>query len=199
MRRVALVFAVLLATGCALVAGLKDRDPPDDAGVANGNDATADAPDGSLPPADAADGASNDGAGGDGPAKDAGDAGPDARDAGPDAAEAGCVKGAPNVVVCGADASLACSDGCCPEAGVCGTISDCVMRFLTCDGPEDCPAAGQGCCATSGSKVLGSVCATCSPGAPTFCHGDCDCAADVPRCCPYPDLPQYGRCQATCP
>jgi len=197
MRRPLVVAAVLLATGCALVAGLQDRDPPDDAGA--GNDATADAPDGSVPGADAADGASDDGPTADGrPGSDAGDAGPDARDAGPDAAEAGCVKGAPNVVLCGADASLSCTDGCCPEAGACGTISDCVMRFLTCDGPEDCKS-GQGCCASSGSKVLGSVCATCTAGGPTFCHSDCDCAPDVPRCCPFPDLPQYGRCLPTCP
>jgi hypothetical protein len=196
MRRIAVIAAVLLATGCALVAGLQDRDPPDDAGSAI--DATADVPDAAGPGVDAADGAPSDGASTDGPGKDADDAAREAGDAGADAAEAGCVVGAPHVVVCGGDASLACTDGCCAEAGACGTIADCVMRFLVCDGPEDCNG-GEGCCASSPSSVIASVCATCSPGGPTMCHSDCDCAPDIPRCCPYPAAPQYGRCKPSCP
>ncbi len=200
MRHALVVSLVLLASGCALVAGLKDRDAPDDAGATT--DATVDGTTDGASLVDGSDGGANDG-----PANDArvgdgapGDGARDAADGGGDAADAGCAQGA-GVVVCGADASVACgvgTGGCCIEAGTCGVLSDCFGHHLTCDGPEDCDA-GLGCCPFSSSSLVGTVCANCGAGAATLCHSACDCAADVPICCPFPDAPSYGRCRAACP
>lgn len=171
---------VVLAGGCALVAGLNDRDPADasDGGSGDGTiDGDSDV---------SGDGGTSDGEPpSDGASLDAAHA-----DAAGDAADAQTVEG----VACGASLCDA-AQGCCGEAGVCDTLTSCVSNHASCDGPEDCP--GTNCCSTG----PGSLCNSGGCGA-YVCHTDGECSTvspSEPHCCPATSNP-YRVCSASvCP
>ena len=98
-------------------------------------------------------------------------------------------------VVCG---DSHCSDSpCC----VCSTGPYCdvqrslccsaLVAYVACDGPEDCPGEGQGCCVGSGNLLGANGVTNCcdvsqelAPGESTACHEDSDCGDTRPNCCP---------------
>ncbi len=203
MRRAFFASFLFLASGCALVAGLQDRELPDPAGGSADATTEVSATDDSGFDARVSDGLAEDAPTVPDAASDAPPDAPSFLDASADAAldaKADASDGAlvcavpPAGVACAADA--ACSQGCCVEAGICGQIQDCAGHWLKCDGPEDCEA-GAACCSGSSSMVVFSVCGTCqySP----MCHSDCDCPDAEPRCCPYQDGGRYARCMTSCP
>jgi len=187
MRRPLFLSAVLaVASGCALVAGLKDREPPDvEAGTADAAagderdeaavpEAAPDVPDVPIP-----------------------DAGPP-RDAKADGSDGGVICGptlASPGVACGASAVCPASEGCCRDGGACGDIVTCPGTHLSCDGPEDC-ASDNACCGSSTASLGITVCSQ-SCGV-TICHTSCDCPDAAPACCPYAGEPRYRRCMPAC-
>ena len=186
MRAAVLVGLLSLGYGCALVAGLDDREPPDPAAS---SDATAP---GDAQEAGAAETGADDGAAtvaaaaADAPLESSADS---AVDAGLDAsADAEAYKG----VVCGT--AVCAVLGCCVEDASCQTFLACATNHASCDGPEDC-TTGKKCC-SAGANGSG----LCNAGnCVTYrCHtnADCNVAAGEPNCCPEPAAPNYGKCQA---
>jgi hypothetical protein len=197
MRRQLLLGALVFAAGgCAVIAGLEDRDPVDelDAAIDGGaNDGSA--IDGTL------DGATGDGnAGGDAmndgtPPSDGGmdqtaTDGP-AGDAADSSVDSGTVSY--EGVWCGAticDAAV----GCCVLDASCQSVVECPGTHASCDGPEDC-TGGDPCCsvAANGAGLCNS-----GGGCGTYrCNRDEDCTfSTAHKCCPEPQAPQYGKCVA---
>jgi hypothetical protein len=83
---------------------------------------------------------------------------------------------------------------CCLDGALryCAPAAACSAPPAWCDGPEDCP--GAACCQPTGTMTL--VCRTQCTGT-LVCHGDGDCPATQPRCCP--GLANgYGGCASAC-
>ncbi len=186
MRVVVLVSLLSLGYGCALVAGLDDREPPDPAASSDAT-VSGDAQEAGAAETGADDGAATvDAAAADAPLESSADSG---ADAGADAsADAETYKG----VVCGA--SVCPILGCCVEDASCQTLIACPGKHASCDGPEDC-VSGKKCCSVSANGA--GLCNTGSCGS-FRCHtnSDCNVAAGEPNCCPEPAAPNYGKCQA---
>jgi hypothetical protein len=99
-------------------------------------------------------------------------------------------------ISCGASECLIGGDlVCCVDNALryCSPVGACSSGTpIYCDGPEDCP--GAVCCQPTGEQSL--VCRVQCAGS-TICHGDGDCPASAPRCCPG-KANGYGSCAASC-
>lgn len=99
-------------------------------------------------------------------------------------------------VTCGASDCLLGNDNvCCVETAesYCAPSNACSSGIpIYCDGPEDC--GGGACCQPMDTMSL--VCRAQCDGA-VICHGDGDCPAAAPRCCPDRVL-GYSACETAC-
>ena len=99
-------------------------------------------------------------------------------------------------VSCGATSTCTAPQGCCLDAGVCGTVLDCLHNYIQCDGTEDCAGAKR-CCAVTSDVASGTVCSEACGN--YICHTSAECPNDFPICCPYPNDPRLSRCRTSCP
>lgn len=97
---------------------------------------------------------------------------------------------------CGGTTCTNTAEDCCiGQAEVCKPAGTCPSQGFACDGPEDC-ASGK-CCYGNGGNG-GSECST-ATNCQIACHGDANCPAAAPKCCPKMFTPiGYGVCQAQC-
>jgi hypothetical protein len=122
---------------------------------------------------------------------------PDAGDAGlpPDFDMTTTLPGGDGGIACGSSDCLVGNElVCCLDNALryCAPAGACSAPPAWCDGPEDCP--GAACCQPNGTMML--VCRVQCAGT-VVCHGDGDCPATQPRCCP--GLANgYGGCASSC-
>ncbi len=86
--------------------------------------------------------------------------------------------------VCDATTQVCCVSETTPGTLACVAVGACGAGLtVTCDGPEDCPVAGDNCCLPSGA-VMSTYCIRGGcPAGRTACHADTDCPGSR-HCCP---------------